>query len=197
MLIFQAFRVSESCNWFISFTTFRGHLQELDLTMRTTGISLSTSIPRGHLWLPMATTCIQPRATHHQCPSMPRGLQHKPQHLSSTHSPSPRGYCAPQVRLFSIVPQGTRFSGSFSCGLSFFLLCHKLCTGSRASLSCLPFTLRLVRVTGTRLTSLWQGETFLSVPLPLVQHHCVFAQLSWTFRTRFLSPFFPPFLWLY
>lgn len=64
--------------------------------MRTMGISLSTSIPRGHLWLPVATACIQPSATHLQCPSMPRGLQRKPQHLSSTQSPSPQGYCAPQ-----------------------------------------------------------------------------------------------------
>lgn len=64
--------------------------------MRTTGISLSTSIPRGHLCLPMATTCIQPRATHLQCPSMLRGLQLKPQHLSSTYSPDPQEYCARQ-----------------------------------------------------------------------------------------------------
>lgn len=64
--------------------------------MRTTGISLSTSIPRGHLCLPMATTCIQPRATHLQCPSMLRELQLKPPHLPSTYSPNPQEHCAPQ-----------------------------------------------------------------------------------------------------
>lgn len=64
--------------------------------MRTTGISLSTSIPRGHLCLPMAATCIQPRATHLQCPSMLRELQLKPQHLPSTYSPDPQEHCAPQ-----------------------------------------------------------------------------------------------------
>lgn len=64
--------------------------------MRTTGISLNTSIPRGHPWLPMATTCIQPSATHLQCPSMLQGLRRKPQHLPSTYSPSPQEHCAPQ-----------------------------------------------------------------------------------------------------
>lgn len=128
MLTFQAFRVNGAVTEFSLSPSFRGHLQESDLTMRTMGFSPSTSIiPQGHLWVPMATTCIQTSTTHLQCPSMPRGLQHRPQQLPSTHSPIPQGHCAPQpqVRLFSIVPRGTAVSGSdFSCGLLFPLCCH-------------------------------------------------------------------------
>lgn len=180
MLTFQTFRVRAVTD----FSLFRDHLQESDLAMRTMGISLSTSVLRGHQWLPMATTCIQSSATHLQCPSMLRGLQRKPQHLSSTHIPSPQEHYVPQVRLLSIT-RGYSFWiylllwSLISPTLSITLHCQQ----GQSFPTCLP--LWLVRVMGSASLGLWCSATVclpssagllghgFSVPSCLCAYGCV------------------------
>lgn len=81
--------------------------------------------------------------------------------------------------------EGLRFLGgsAFSWGVS-----YSPCIVTDCALAVEPvFSVLSVagQSRGTSLTSLWQGETFLSSWL-LVQHHCVLAQLSWSFQTQFL-----------
>lgn len=140
--------------------------------MRTMGINLNISTRRGHLWLPMATTCTQSSTTHLQCPSTPRGLQHRSQHLPSIHGAGPQGHRAPQtqVRLFGIVSGSASswdllFPHMLSLTLrwqqeqSFLSAFHSVADQSR----------------GTGLTSLWQGETLLSPWLWCSTTVCLFS----------------------